>query len=116
MDDSMAIDAATISELRESVGDEFMIELVDTFLEEAPSILAELRSALAASDAVGYRRAAHSLKSNGTIFGALTLAALARDAELNGFTDNPVSDAAALDALDAAYSIAATALKHLSRG
>ena len=55
-----------------------------TFLEEAPAMLAELRDALAAGDADTFRRAAHSLKSNSHTFGALALGALARDLELGG--------------------------------
>jgi HPt (histidine-containing phosphotransfer) domain-containing protein len=45
-------------------------ELVDTFLAEAPSMLADLRESLASGEAERFRRAAHSLKSNGNTFGA----------------------------------------------
>ena len=38
-----SIDPATFEELRETTGDEFVRELVDTFLAEAPSMLGELR-------------------------------------------------------------------------
>jgi HPt (histidine-containing phosphotransfer) domain-containing protein len=64
------LDAATLARLRESVGDEFLVELVDTFLDDAPSQLATLRGAIEQSDAVEARRAAHTLKSNGATFGA----------------------------------------------
>ncbi len=39
------IDPATFAELQETAGAEFVAELVDTFLEEAPTMLAELRDA-----------------------------------------------------------------------
>ena len=110
------IDLATFNELRDAVGDVFAAELVDTFLEEAPAILDELRAALAMSDAVAYRRAAHSLKSNGATFGAVTLASMARDAELGGFADDPANDSAVVDALNAAYLDAAAKLSTLCRG
>ena len=55
------IDRATFDALREAAGAEFVVELVDTFAEEAPGMLAELRRALAANDAETFRRAAHSL-------------------------------------------------------
>ncbi len=42
MDESV-IDQATYSELEETAGAEFVAELVDTFLQEAPLMLAELR-------------------------------------------------------------------------
>jgi HPt (histidine-containing phosphotransfer) domain-containing protein len=71
------IDRATFDALREAAGAEFVVELVDTFAEEAPGMLAELRRALAANDAETFRRAAHSLKSNGSTFGATAFAAMA---------------------------------------
>ena len=73
------IDPTTFAELQATAGAEFVRELIDTFLEEAPPMLAELRDALAASRAESFRRAAHSLKSNASTFGALTLAAMARE-------------------------------------
>ena len=93
-----------------------VLTIVDTFLEEAPGILAELRTALAAADVDGYRRAAHSLKSNGNTFGALAFASMARDAELGGFTGDAATDGAVLDALEAAFTAAAAELKKLLNG
>ena len=111
----MAIDHTTFNELREAVGDDFIAELVETFLSEAPTLLAELRSTLAGGDAEGYRRAAHSLKSNANTFGAVDLAGLARDVELGGFPDSAKGTADA-DRLDALYTEAAARLQELSRG
>ena len=42
------IDPATFAELQETAGDEFVSELVGTFLEEAPLMLADLRTTLVA--------------------------------------------------------------------
>ena len=116
MNDTTVIDATTFAELQDAAGVDFVAELVGTLLEEAPGMLAELRSALAAGDGERFRRAAHSLKSNGQTFGALALGALAREIELQGLDADPARDAAALDALDAAYAQAAAALKELSHG
>ncbi len=110
------IDQTVFAELQETAGAEFATELVDTFLEEAPGMLAELRSARAKSDADGFRRAAHSLKSNSNTFGASTLAALARELELGGMNADPARDLDALAALDAEYTRAAAALKDLCSG
>ena len=110
MDDT-AIDRATFNDLQETAGADFVVELVDTFLEEAPQMLAELRTALSAQDAEAFRRAAHSLKSNSLTFGALSLAAMARELELGGLADGP-----RLDALDEGYARVATALKELCSG
>ena len=114
--DVSPIDMPTYDEMRYNVGDEFTAELVETFLEEAPGMLAQLRAALADRDGDSYRRAAHSLKSNCSTFGALELAALARHVELSGFGDDPASDAATLDALEAGLAAAAAALTELTNG
>ena len=111
-----AIDIDVFRELQATAGADFVVELVDTFFEEAPAMLAELRSARAAEDADRFRRAAHSLKSNSHTFGALSLGALARELELTGMSPDPAWDAARLDALEAEYGRAATALKDLRHG
>ena len=79
-------------------------------------MLAELRGARADGDAERFRRAAHSLKSNGNTFGAVSLAAQARELELKGLDAEPTRDAAALAALEAEYARAAAALKALRNG
>jgi HPt (histidine-containing phosphotransfer) domain-containing protein len=103
------IDRATFAELQASAGEDFVKELVDTFLEEAPVMFDELRAAFATGDADAFRRAAHSLKSNSQTFGALRLGAMARTLELEGLPP----DAAPVDALAQAYAAAKTALAAL---
>jgi HPt (histidine-containing phosphotransfer) domain-containing protein len=111
-----AIDIAVFRQLQDTAGADFVVELVDTFLDEAPAMLAELRSARLAADAERFRRAAHSLKSNSMTFGATTLGGLARALELQGLDADPARDAQAIAAIDAAYAGAAAALKELARG
>lgn len=115
MDESV-IDQAVYAALQNTVGAEFVTELVDTFLEEASGMLAALRSARADNHAERFRRAAHSLKSNSSTFGALRLAALARELELGGLSADPARDTAALAALEVEYARAATALNDLRHG
>ena len=102
------IDAATFAELEAAAGADFARELIATFLEEAPLMLAELRGTLAAGNADAFRRAAHSLKSNSLTFGALTLGAMARELELKGLSGD-----APLHALAGEYARAAAALTAL---
>ncbi|SFN19455.1 Hpt domain-containing protein [Variovorax sp. OV329] len=90
------IDTAAWSELEQTAGADFVGELVQTFLEEAPTLLQALRDAFAAGDADAFRRNAHSLKSNGLTFGALGFAAKARALEQGGL---PAATQAALDEL-----------------
>ena len=106
------IDMTVFAELQEATGAEFVAELIGTFLEEAPTMLAELRSAQAAGSADGFRRAAHSLKSNSNTFGANRLGEMARDLELGGL----ISDTAPLAAIEAEYQVVATALTELTNG
>ncbi len=110
------IDLGVYSELQAMTGAEFVAELVDTFLEEAPGMLAELRGARAQGDAERFRRAAHSLKSNASIFGAVSLAARARELELKGLDPEPARDEAALATLEAEHARAAAVLKTLRNG
>jgi histidine phosphotransfer protein HptB len=107
------IDRATFEALKQTAGAEFVLELVDTFLQEAPSMLADLRRALEAKDAEKFRRTAHSLKSNSNTFGALTLGTLARELELGGVAKVIESDGQPLDALAQEYSRVAAALTEL---
>ena len=109
---AVTIDPATFAELQATAGADFVIELVDTFAEEAPQMLAELRAALAAAATERFRRAAHSLKSNSSTFGALRLAEMARALELGGLP----GDGAAIDALAAELEGTLPALKALARG
>ena len=107
------IDLAVFSELRAATGVEFVAELVDTFLEEAPGMLAELRHARADGNAERFRRVAHSLKSNANTFGAVSLAAQARELELKGLDAEPDRDETALAALEVEHARTAAALKAL---
>jgi HPt (histidine-containing phosphotransfer) domain-containing protein len=78
------IDKTTFDELKRISGDDFINELIDVFLNDAPDMLKQMQIALAVQDVDTFRRAAHSLKSNANTFGATELAALAKELELIG--------------------------------
>lgn len=107
------IDRATFDALREAAGAEFVAELVETFLQEAPAMLSELRRAKSAVDAESFRRNAHSLKSNGSTFGATPFAAMARELELGGLASVASRGDEPLVALEGEYARVAAALKAL---
>jgi HPt (histidine-containing phosphotransfer) domain-containing protein len=113
MPDDTSIERSTFEDLQESAGAEFVVELIDTFLEEAPTMLSELREALAVGNADAFRRAAHSLKSNGNTFGALRLGELARGLELGGLDSARAAGPDALAALEGEYLRVAAALTEL---
>ena len=107
------IDLATFQGLKEAAGADFVLELVGTFLVEAPAMIGDLRSALAANDADRFRRAAHSLKSNSMTFGALTLGAMARSLELGGIETVQRVGSEPLDRLAEEYARVAQTLSEL---
>lgn len=105
------IDPQVLAELQQQAGADFVCELVETFAEEGPQQLAVMRAAAGGAPSAALRRAAHSIKSNATTFGASRLAALARALELGQRS----ADAAALDELQAALDQALAALRATSR-
>ena len=109
------IDRAVFEELKGTAGDDFVRELVDTFLVEAPAMLKDLRGAYADGDGERFRRVAHSLKSNSNTFGATTLGAKASELELRGIDSARQSKGQVLDALDSEYAEVAKALVELAR-
>ena len=108
-----AIDLATFRQLQEAAGADFVRELVDTFLEEAPAMLGELQGAFAVRDADKFRRVAHSLKSNSNTFGALALGSMAKELELAGLDRVLEKNREPLVDLAQEYSRVATALAEL---
>ena len=104
------IDQAVFAELQDATGPEFAAELVNTFLDEAPTLIADLRDAAAQGDEDRLRRAAHSIKSNANTFGAASLAEVARAIELEGLGESSMSD------LDREYARASAALQALLDG
>jgi HPt (histidine-containing phosphotransfer) domain-containing protein len=79
--DGAALDGAALESLRELGGDDFLAEVIDTFLADVGTLLATLRRALDEGDAAEVRRMAHSLKSNGATLGATEFAELCRALE-----------------------------------
>jgi signal transduction histidine kinase/CheY-like chemotaxis protein/HPt (histidine-containing phosphotransfer) domain-containing protein len=79
-----AIDPGSIRRLGRTLGDDdpaFVADLIDTFLTDAPGLLADLRDGLERGDAEVIRRAAHTLKSNGATFGAVRFSEFCRELE-----------------------------------
>jgi signal transduction histidine kinase/DNA-binding response OmpR family regulator/HPt (histidine-containing phosphotransfer) domain-containing protein len=80
------LDPEALRDLLSVVGGEFdyLVELIDSFLEDAPQLLAELNQFVDDQDAAGVRRVAHSLKSNGQDLGAITFSDLCQELEILG--------------------------------
>jgi HPt (histidine-containing phosphotransfer) domain-containing protein len=79
----VVLDTDVLAELRDSVGGdpEFVAELIDEFVADAPIQIESLRLSATRGDADAARRAAHTLKANARTFGANELAPLCEEAE-----------------------------------
>lgn len=82
------IDQVTFNELKQMSGADFINELIDAFLDDAPSMIQNMHIALDTKDVESFRRNAHSLKSNANTFGATELGALAKELEMMGKENN----------------------------
>jgi HPt (histidine-containing phosphotransfer) domain-containing protein len=107
------IDKTTFDELKQMSGEEFINELIDTFLEDAPKMIAEIKSAYASNNTDTFRRAAHSMKSNAATFGASQLSALAQELEMLGKENKLHETGDRLKSLDEAYESVRDELKEL---
>ncbi|MEA3191099.1 MAG: histidine phosphotransfer protein HptB [Thermoplasmata archaeon] len=77
------IDEATLRQLIDDMGGDMEVvrELMQSFLEEAPKLIAEGRQAAGANDAPTLQRALHTLKSTAATFGALQLSTASKNIE-----------------------------------
>ena len=110
------IDESAFDDLRAHTSAPFVAELVATFMQEAPRMLADLRRARDAADTELFRRTAHTLKSNSATFGAMELMGMARAMELGGLEADAASDHGAIAELEAAWRRAAAALQEMASG
>jgi PAS domain S-box-containing protein len=111
--DRMALDASAVQSLRELGGDGFLVEVVDTFLSDAPALLATLRAAQEGGEAEVLRRTAHTLKSNGQTFGAMDFSELCRDLELRAKNGEVDGTAELVERIEREYGALEQALAEL---
>lgn len=86
-----AIDAAALHRLRNELGDEVVVDLVRTFLDDALELTSTIQAASARGDLDSLKRAAHALKSTAVLMGADELMKSCRELELiDGRVPKPV--------------------------
>ena len=68
----------------EEYGEEFLVELIDAYLEDAPNRVANLRDAFDSGNMENVINEAHTLKSSSANIGAMALSALAKQMEFAG--------------------------------
>jgi HPt (histidine-containing phosphotransfer) domain-containing protein len=79
-----AVDRQALGKVRAMLGEstsQLLAELIDTYLNDTPELLATLHAAAARGDATTFRRAAHKLRSSSVFLGATTLAGLCDEVE-----------------------------------
>lgn len=76
------VDPKTWETMKAMVDPAFLSELIDEYLKDTPGQIEQMHRGLTAGDSELVGRAAHTLKSNSASFGALHLAELARDLEM----------------------------------
>jgi len=104
------IDKATFDELKQMSGADFINELIEAFLDDAPNMIQNMQTALATKDVESFRRNAHSLKSNANTFGATELARLAKELEFMA-KENNLDIRNRLEVLNESFGKAAEELK-----
>ncbi len=104
------IDKAIFEEIKQMSGEDFINELIDAFLDDAPNMLKNLQTALETKDVESFRRNAHSLKSNANTFGATELGVLAKELEFMA-KENNLEIGSRLEVLKEEYDKAAEELK-----
>jgi len=109
------LDTAVIEGLKATMGGAFIVELIDTFGEDARALIAALRETLARADLDGFRRAAHSLKSTSETLGATGLAAMARELENMARAGSIAATGDRIERLAAEYDIVTHALAEVRR-
>ena len=110
------LDPEALEQLRAQGGDRaFVFELVDTFLLDAPALVETLRGSLQDADAHELRRTAHTLKSNGRMFGATRLAALCQELEALARAESLAGAGELVALVDEEYARVADALQAAGR-
>jgi len=110
------IDRLVFDVLKDAVGDDFIEELVNTFGEEAPVIITNMRQALSVQDVDVFRREAHSMKTNAATFGATGLADFAKKLEYLARDDQLDQVGNQVDELERLYQVAQMELERLGKG
>jgi HPt (histidine-containing phosphotransfer) domain-containing protein len=107
------LDEAAFDELFDSTGSdpEFLSELIDSYLADAPVQIEELRTAIAAGDAEAAVRPAHTLKSASASLAALGLAEHCRRLERSATAGSLDGAAEMVDSISAEFERVAEALE-----
>jgi two-component system sensor histidine kinase/response regulator len=85
-------------------GEDFLVELIDVYLNDTPNRLRQLRQAFDGDDTANFVREAHTLKSSSANLGAMGLSALAKEMEFAGRNGEIEKMATELNHLEEAFA------------
>jgi PAS domain S-box-containing protein len=108
------LDQATLERLQETIGDDdpaLLTAVIDTFLSDAPRLIDGAKRGVKQGQAGEVRRAAHTLKSNGATFGAISFSELCRELESLAKSKTLAEAAALLKRVEAEYESVRAALE-----
>ena len=109
-DKKTVLDPDVLKELNDIMEDDY-IGLLETYLRNAPDLLAEVRGALDRGDAEAAVIPAHSLKSSSANVGAREVSTLARDIERHARAGKLDPARKAFSEIEAAFDLATRALR-----
>jgi HPt (histidine-containing phosphotransfer) domain-containing protein len=115
MTDPEVLDAQALDRLREWGGDKLLAQMIRLFLENAPARMEQIRSGVGGDQVAEAEKGAHSLKSSAANIGAMSVRALAADAERAASAGDAALVASLLPALEDAFSRAISALESVER-
>ena len=88
MEEQAIIDLVTYNQLKDLMGGDFLVELIDTYNTETAELIERLGQALVSGEVVSFERFAHSIKSSSASLGALAFSQQARELEMMGKANN----------------------------
>lgn len=102
----LAINSETLQVLRDMVGKDaatVIVEVMDSYLEDAPQLMQVLYTAVDTGDAGGRHYGARTLKSSSAILGAMKLYQLCQELEDMNKGDTTIAAPALVSQLEAEY-------------
>ena len=108
------LDAGVLQTFRQTMGanaSAFLAQLIDIYLEETPTLLQTIRTAVDQSDAVAMKQTAHTLKSSSASLGAISFSQRCQELETMGHSGTTARASELLAQIESEYEQVKTALQ-----
>jgi HPt (histidine-containing phosphotransfer) domain-containing protein len=94
--------------------DQFLIQLIDVYVEETPLLIQAMDTAVAQTDAAAMQKAAHTLKSSSASLGAITLSKLCEQLERLGYSQTTTQAREIVAQVESEYERVKSALQRIA--